>query len=683
MKIYSPDIVSSVKHQDTKQGASTQVVLHDHTNKSILDQFSIAEDGSLQFGGTDVGAALDNADVVSKLGVSNGLLTFNGQPVDTVGQTFLNAAILEKFTVVDGVLMFDGQPVDTTSQQFANVDVLNQLNVDAQGSLTFNGGTVCSAGAAPLHSSVSATFTLDPSAQAVIPHVLVQDSSKVEYVVEALSAADAQSKPDRNLVDSVATSLTVDTTSMASSYVRLSSTYGTPTGPITAGAVPVSMNYSFAYVVDSTIYLVNCATRIIYSATTANPSTFTATGKTYPGVDELWQGTGSGVLRAGDKLYYFAQTYIYTANVSDPSVWTSTGYTNPGMCGAVFIIDQKVWIVGGSVSPKAIRSADLSNLGNWTVSASVFPQSNGFNQGSNYQYLGNLYTICSCGTGLSLGSEIYRASADDPTVWVRIGYFPHADWRMGIAAVVNGAVVCASGYYAPGSGYSSQTEAFIASASSPITWTALTSMPTATHGAAKFVLGSKVYIVDGASLISYTVPPSVPITSTGSIVFKPLDLADVNPILDVFVHADIPTNTSVVAAISLDDGVTWMSWLPASLAWVEAPSMDAAFQNGAALSLVTSPSKFRVPGLNNYDAGSAATLTLALRLTATASNVTPCIYSISYMYAGSLVIVPMVTGGLSSSKAEIGLRYASGAIDSVTLKNLTTSPLTLRLKVQS
>ena len=54
MKIYSPDIVSSVKHQDTKQGASTQIVLHDHTNKPILDQFSIAEDGSLQFGGTDV-----------------------------------------------------------------------------------------------------------------------------------------------------------------------------------------------------------------------------------------------------------------------------------------------------------------------------------------------------------------------------------------------------------------------------------------------------------------------------------------------------------------------------------------------------------------------------------------------------------------------------------------------------
>lgn len=97
MKIFSPDLVAGVSHQDAVDTPSTQLAIHEHSNKNILDLFSIAEDGSLQFNSTSVGAALSNSDVLAQLSVVNGALCYNGSPVDSVGYQFVNEAVLELF----------------------------------------------------------------------------------------------------------------------------------------------------------------------------------------------------------------------------------------------------------------------------------------------------------------------------------------------------------------------------------------------------------------------------------------------------------------------------------------------------------------------------------------------------------------------------------------------------------
>ena len=682
MKIFSPDMVADVKRQDTAEGESTSVVLHDHANKNLLDKFSIAEDGSLQFDSIPVGAAVDNFDVVSKLSAVNGALCYNGQPVDTVGFQFVNETVLDKFSVVDNVLYFDGHPVDTTGHLFSNAASLDRLGVDGNGKLTIDGAEVSALDPTALKSQTTAVFPLAAGDTVTIPHKTV-DAGTVEYLVESLVYAGAVSKADRLQSGYTTSGVMVDNQALASSYARLTSTaYGTVVGPTNEGAAVATMNYSMAYVVDSTVYLVNGTGRAIYSAQIGSLPTFTSTGKTFPGSDSINSGTGSGVLRSGDTLYFFGQSFIYTASVSDPATWTSTGYANPNAAGAVFIVGQTAWLIGGGTSPRAIMSASLSNLGSWTTSSKTFPASNGFNQGACYQYKDKLYTITTCDASNSVGNAVYMASAADPTTWIQIGTFPHADWRMGIATVVNGAVICASGYY-NGSAFNPTTEAFVANAENPATWTALTAMPVAQYGAAKFVVGNKVYIVDSTTLISYTVPPVLANGTSGVLQLAPLNLANVNPLSDVIVHANIPANTSIIPAMSLDGGATWKYWDSPTLTWVAAASQAAAFAAGAPLSLMSGTSQYRVAGLSNYDAGAAASITLAFRLSITAANTTPCIYSVIYTYSGATNVVPMVVGGLNSTKAEIGIQYMLGQNSSVQVKNLTADTLALRVKVQS
>jgi hypothetical protein len=274
----------------------------------------------------------------------------------------------------------------------------------------------------------------------------------------------------------------------------------------------------------------------------------------------------------------------------------------------------------------------------------------------------------------------------DPTTWIAFGTgFPHADWRMGTAVVVNGAVICASGYYIPGTGYYATKEVLMASAEAPSSWVTLTAMPNATFGAAKFVIGNKLYIVDGASLVSYTVPSaSIPAGTSGVVKLATVDLTYVRPITDVIVHASIPVNTAVIPAISFDDGITWNYWNASGMTWTAAASQAAAFASGTPVTLVAgTTTQYRVPGLTNFDPGSNQTLTLAFRLGCIVANVTPSVMSVQIQYASAMNLVPMITGGMSSTKAEVGLQFIPyGPVSSVQVKNLTAAALSLRLKVQ-
>ena len=129
MKIFSPDIVADVKRQDSEGDLPMAVVLHDHSNKSVLDKFSIAGDGSLMFDEKNVGSAFANSELLMDLSVVNGALCYNGQPVDTVGYQFVNETVLSKFSVSNGVLLFDGQPVDTAGDSFVNKAILAKFDV--------------------------------------------------------------------------------------------------------------------------------------------------------------------------------------------------------------------------------------------------------------------------------------------------------------------------------------------------------------------------------------------------------------------------------------------------------------------------------------------------------------------------------------------------------------------------
>lgn len=146
MKMFNPVMVGQTKAQDTVGGPEEVTDPHAHSNLSLLDRLSL--DG-------------------------NGVLMFDGKPVDTVGQQFVNAAILSQFSVVDEKLYFDGNPVDTTGSVFANDAVLRMFSQSEEGTLLFNGQPIESSGSGLPNADDLARLAVDESGQLTVDGVVV------------------------------------------------------------------------------------------------------------------------------------------------------------------------------------------------------------------------------------------------------------------------------------------------------------------------------------------------------------------------------------------------------------------------------------------------------------------------------------------------------------------------------
>lgn len=148
MKIFNTVLVGPTSRQENAGAVSVPSDMHGHSNLSVLSRITVD---------------------------AHGVLLFDGQPVDTVGQEFVNASILEQFSVVDNKLLFAGTPVDTTWSVFDNDAVLRMFSQSAEGTLLFNGMPI-EGGAGLPNADDLQRLSIDENGQLTVDGVVVSGS---------------------------------------------------------------------------------------------------------------------------------------------------------------------------------------------------------------------------------------------------------------------------------------------------------------------------------------------------------------------------------------------------------------------------------------------------------------------------------------------------------------------------
>ena len=178
----------------------------------------------------------------------------------------------------------------------------------------------------------------------------------------------------------------------------------------------------------------------------------------------------------------------------------------------------------------------------------------------------------------------------------------------------------------------------------------------------------------------YNIDKSVVAATTKVLTLQPFSLDGISNVhsLDIDLYT---LSASLRCIVSPDEGATWL--YSSGSSWLAAASKDDAFTATDKVITANTPKNAQF-AINSNTISGAQSLTFAFKFVASGLTSILDIFRIRVYHTGvSYISEPMVLGGPSSTKADVGLQYASGVVSSVLVKNLTSSSLYLKVKAQS
>jgi len=292
--------------------------------------------------------------------------------------------------------------------------------------------------------------------------------------------------------------------------------------------LPAVLSHSHSVVIGDNIYLFGgntgaAITNVIYTATVADPTTWTNTGKTLPAILYISQ-----LAVVGNNLYLFggytssAVNVIYTATTADPTTWTLvSGKTLPGNLHSsqLAVVGDNLYLFGGyngSAYTNVIYTATVADPTTWTVvTGKTLPGNLGSSQlvtvGNNLYLFGGY-------NGSAATNVIYTATVADPTTWTVVtGKTLPGNLYNSKVVVIGNNMYLLGGH----NGSASVNSVYTATISDPTTWTTSASaLPVGLNGALLTVIDNYVYLFGGYTTVATNAIYRAPLTHNRSNVFN-------------------------------------------------------------------------------------------------------------------------------------------------------------------
>lgn len=551
----------------------------------------------------------------------------------------------------------------------------------------------------PVAFSISEALTLEPGTSTVVTHQPIPTPAVIYQAEQLLTEPTAKVIHDYFDGDNVIFNNAKKFEN--SGQVWYSCNYSVTSITSSASSTTDNMPYLHAvtYGCDGYRYLLEMMTAVDTPSTKIRRASALASNTTTLLTDELPVAmhpnaiSGMRVFEIGEYLYLFGN-HILRAHRKAPTKFARIGTPPALYSGAVYVVGDRIYIVGGTTdlttpnTSDLIYSADVNDLDNWRLETNRFPVTIA-HQGY-YQHGDMLYSVGGETTwdGAPIAT-IYTAPVSNPTAWTNAGMLPIAITRVNAIARLFDQYWIGCGRLANGTYLN---KLYSASIATPGVWNFKVGYYAGVAGRVGgflFALNTGILIQGGmevsqtvttAAVTFYVVKPNDRTTVT-YIETVPTDVTDgvINSITCV---GYMLGTACAVPVLTVDNGQTWLYWNGSAI--VATPDKNTAIMNcsnSITTSTVDGYVYIKYPYFNNLAITGPVRMLLVFKTILTGGT-TQRLVKYQFSVTANNAYTPLTAGTPDDMYSDIGIEHAAPPYTSTTVKNKTSAPVTIRLKVR-